>query len=376
MPTSFDTSTEFPIARQAIYLNHAASSPLPAVSAAVLRRYVDDREQLYHLYQAGTQDFDPTNLKSKLGRLLNAPSGSIGFVPTTTDGVSGVLNGLAWDRGDNVVLPANEFPGVVYACLNLGRLGVDVRLVPMTGRVLVDTLLEHTDRRTRAVVVSHVHWQTGDRVDIEALGRDCQTRGILSIVDAIQSMGALPIDVVQEPVDILVAGTYKWLLGIQGLAVLYVSDRALDRITPDRAGWLSTVTSVHSEPELVWAPGAQRFSVGGAADPAMMVLEASVEFLLDTGVDRVARHTHMVLDQLLAGVRPLGGRVNSDLGARSSFLSLTTGSNSQDAALVRALAADRIIVAQRGPGIRVAPHLHTSPEQIDRAIDAVRAFCQ
>ena len=84
----------------------------------------------------------------------------------------------------------------------------------------------------------------------------------------------------------------------------------------------------------------------------------------------------MVLDQLLAGVRPLGVRVNSDLGARSSFLSLTTGSNSQDAALVRALAADRIIVAQRGPGIRVAPHLHTSPEQIDRAIDAVRAFCQ
>ena len=374
---AFDVAAEFPIAAEATYLNHAASAPLPTRSAEALRRYVADRQRLFHLYQAGTQDFDPAPLRAKLGRLLNAPPAALGFVPTTSDGLSGVLNGLAWAPGDNVVLPDDEFPSLLYSCLQLEARGVEVRLVPRArGGTAVPALLERLDGRTRAVVASHVHWQTGDRIDLEALGQGCRDRDVVSIIDAIQSLGAVPIDVERARIDVLVAGTYKWLLGIQGLAVIYVAERALDRVLPDRAGWQSKAAPVQGAPGRAWAPGARRFAVGGGNDPAMLVLERSVDLLLEAGVATVLGHTQAVLDRLLAGVLPLGLQLHSDLapGARSAFISLGTGSPERDAALARALAAERIIVAPRGPGLRVAPHLHTRPDQIDHLILQVGRF--
>ena len=375
---TLDLAAEFPIAAEATYLNHAASAPLPARSAEALRRFVADRQRLFHLYQAGTQDFDPAPLRRSLGRLLGADPDRIGFVPSTSDGVSGTLNGLAWRAGDNVVLPANEFPSLVHACRQLEARGVAARLVPSAqGSPSAAALLDRVDGRTRAVVASHVHWQTGDRIELEALGRGCRQLGVLSVIDAIQSLGAVPIEVQQAQVDVLLAGTYKWLLGIQGLAVICVAEGALDRITPDRAGWQSQAAGAAAGPaDATWAPGARRFAVGGANDPAMMALAPSVELLLEAGVATVLSHTQAVLDRLVAGVRPLGLRIHSDLspGRRSSFINLGTGDPARDTALVQALAAERIIVAQRGPGIRVAPHLHTRFEQIDRMVEQIARF--
>jgi selenocysteine lyase/cysteine desulfurase len=232
------------------------------------------------------------------------------------------------------------------------------------------------DERTRATVVSHVHWQTGHRIDLCRLGAACRAHGVLSVVDAIQSLGVTPIDVGRSGIDVLVAGTYKWLLGIHGLAVLYLSDRALATIVPDRAGWASMATSVYSDPILEWAPDATRFAVGGAADPALMVLDQSVALLLEVGVDTIEKHTLGLIDRLLAGLDPERVRVNSSLSpmARSSIVSLTTGDTDRDLRLVRHLAEQRTIVARRGPGIRVSPHLHNSAADIDRLLEGIEGL--
>lgn len=379
LPLPLQVADEFPIAAQATYLNHAASAPLPRRSADALRRYVDDRQRLYHLYQTGTQDYDTTSLRKKLGALINAPAERVGFTPTTTDGIGAVLNGISWRAGDNVVVPANDFPGVLYACLHLAARGVEVRQVPVpSGHLELDDLIGRFDQRTRAAVVSHVHWHTGHRIDLITLGRACRERGVLSIVDAIQSLGAVPIDVAMAPIDVLVAGTYKWLLGIHGLAVLYVAEPALAAITPDRAGWASMRTSVYAAPPpvLEWAPDATRFAVGGAADPALMVLEKSVELLLEVGVAAIAEHTGSLIDRLTRGLDPSRVRLSSrmDAPSRSAIVSLTTGDRDRDSRLVRSLVADRVVVAQRGPGIRVSPHLYNSAADIDRLLGAVNSF--
>lgn len=369
-------ATEFPIAAEAVYLNHAASAPLPTRSATTLHRYADDRQRLYHLYQAGAQDYDPTPLKGKLGRLINCPSSLIGFVPSTMDGVSGSLNGLAWRPGDNVVLAANEFPGVVYACLNLRARGVDVRQVAVpSGHVEPSDLMAATDARTRAVVASHVHWQTGYQLDIDRLGRHCSERDVVFILDAIQSLGAVPIDMTASKVDVLVAGTYKWLLATQGLAVMAMSPRALARVTPDRAGWTSMEANPFQASEFRWADGARRFSVGGSADPALMALETSVDLILELGVDYIAEHTQAIIDRIVAGLMPLGLAVNSRLapGCRSAIVSVTTGDRAIDRRLTASLVADRIVVAERGPGIRISPHVHTTPDAVDRLVMTTKA---
>jgi len=365
---------EFPIARQATYLNHAASAPLPTRSADALRQYIASRLELHRLYQTGAQDYDSGPLRAKLARLLNATLASIGFVPTTSDGISGALNALDWRPGDNVVLPANDYPGVVYACEWLGRRGVEVRAVPMpNGHLEVDQLLAGLDGRTRAVAAQHVHWQTGHRIDLAELGRACAERGVISVIDAIQSVGAQPIDVTAAKVDFLVAGAYKWLLGIPGTAVLYVSPRALDSVRPDRAGWASMHTPVQATPKLEWAEDATRFLVGGPADGALIALERSVDLLLEVGVEAIARHTAKLVGAIAAGATALGLRVNSSLEPehRSSIVNITAGDADRDTELVQALVAEGIIVARRGPGIRIAPHLHNESADVDRLLDAL-----
>ncbi len=364
---------EFPIVGSAAYLNHAASSPLPRRSADALRRYVDDRERLVHLYQTGRQDYDCRPLVAKLCRLLGAAPGLVGFVPTTTDGVSGILNGIDWRPGDNVLVGANEFPGVLYACQNLAQKGVEVRRAPVEGHLALGSLFARADRRTRAAVVSHVHWQSGHRIDLTRFAGECRAVGALSIVDAIQSAGVVPIDVSATGVDVLVAGTYKWLMGIPGAAVLYVSEAALAVLVPDRAGWTSMATSVHGEPKLEWAAGAGRFLVGGRPDPVLIALEDSVDLLLELGVGAIAEHTGRLIDQVIAGAGAAGVAVRSSTNPadRSSIVSLTTGNPTRDAALVASLATREIIVARRGDGIRLSPHCYNTADHIDRFLDAI-----
>lgn len=366
---------EFAHQRAGVYLNHAASSPLPRRSSEALRRYTDDRERLFHLYATGTQDYALPVLQQKVGRLLNVPPDLVAFVPTTTEAMGAALNSIDWRAGDNVVLPANEFPGVSYPCLHLARRGVTVKQVPVDGHADLARVLEAIDARTRAVAISWVHWLTGHRVDIAALGAACRARGVLSIVDAIQGVGAVPVDVGASQVDFFVAGSYKWLMAVPGTAAVYASPQFIAAVTPDRAGHASMRTSVYDAPRIDWHPGAARFQVGGPINPALVALERSVDLLHEVGVARIAAHVESLLAVLERGLRDAGFRFNSDRtpAHRSTFVNVTTGDLARDDRIVKALLDQRIVVGRRGPGIRVAPHLHNALADVERFVSAARA---
>ena len=213
-----------------------------------------------------------------------------------------------------------------------------------------------------------MHWQSGHRTDLDALASICRGVGALS-VDAIQSLGQLPVAPAAAGIDILVAGSYKWMMAMPGAAVLYGSARALEELTPDRAGWTGMAASVHAAPRLEWKPDATRFQVG-ACDPTLIVLERSLDLLLELGAETIAATIRALQDRLLAGL-PEELRVLSSLkpADRSGILSVSTGSGDRDEALVRRLAAAGVIVARRGGGIRIAPHWHNGPGDIDRFLE-------
>lgn len=367
-------AAEFPRQREGVYLNHAASSPLPRRTSEALRGYIGDRERLFHLYQNGTQDYSLPVLQGKVARLLNVPAELVAFVPTTTEAMSAALNSIDWRAGDNVVVPANEFPGVIYPALHLARRGVEVRQVPVDRHADLDRVLSAIDGRTRAVAISWVHWLTGHRIDLVRLGAECRARNVLSIVDAIQGVGAVPVDVAATQVDFFVTGSYKWLMAVPGTAAIYTSPRFLDAVVPDRAGHASMKTSVYDAPHIDWLPGAARFQVGGPINSALIALEHSIDLLSEVGVPRVQAHVATLLDALHSRAEGAGLRLNSDLSAahRSTFVSVTTGDTARDDRVVKGLVAQGIIVGRRGPGIRVAPHLHNSVDDIQRLLDAAR----
>jgi kynureninase len=165
------------------------------------------------------------------------------------------------------------------------------------------------------------------------------------------------------------------LMGIPGTAAIYTSPQLLAGVVPDRAGHAGMKTSVYDAPRIEWSPGAARFHVGGPINAALIALEHSVDLLTEVGVPRIEAHVAGLLDTLASKAERSGLRLNSDLSAshRSTFVNVTTGDAARDDRVVKALVAQRIIVGRRGPGIRIAPHLHNSVSDIERLLDGVRA---
>ena len=360
--------------QQCVYLNHAASCPLPLRSANVLRRCADLRQNRHRAYIDGTHEYDFVPLQVKLSTMLQCDMDEIGFVPSVTDGIATIANGIDWKPGDNVVIPDCDFPGVIYPWLNLARRGVQVRFCSAPGGIFnVEALIAEMTPTTRAVAVSHVQWASGYKIDLSVLGRVCRERGILTVVDAAQSLGTQPLDVKAARIDVLVSCAFKFLLGIPGVAVLYVDREALSSINPDHVGFLSVQNPL--DLELTWLPGTQRFLAGSVDEIALSVLDSSLSLLLELGIPTIQRHTADLLMRLDSGLKKLGVIVRSSPlpQHRSSILAFTTGKVRRDEMLLAYLLNREIIVGLRPCGIRVAPHCYNSSADIDRLLEEVRA---
>lgn len=186
----------------------------------------------------------------------------------------------------------------------------------------------------------------------------------------------MPVDVAAAGVDVLAAGAYKWLMAMPGTALMYVSPRFLDQVVPDRAGHVNIDAPASGSTRIAWVEGAARFHVGGPINAALVALERSVDVLLGVGIAAIQAHVSTLLDRVVAGAEGAGLTVMSDMrpAHRSTFMNVSTGAADRDARLVKALIDDRIVVGFRGPGIRVAPHLHNSIDDIDRFLDRARAL--
>src|SRR6185312_11616374 len=222
----------FPVTRQWSFLDHAAVAPLPDAAVAAL-----------HEYAASLADNGIAAVRDWLGRIRNAPHpDDVYFIPNTTYGVSVVAEGFPWQSGDNVVVPAEEYPANQYPWLNLQARGVAVRSVHSRGnRVSIDDLRNAIDSRTRVLAVSAVEFASGYRNDLDALGELCRSRGIFFFVDAIQSLGAFSLDVQTMPIDALAADGHKWLLGPEGAGIGYIRRQWVERLHPIGVGANSTL---------------------------------------------------------------------------------------------------------------------------------------
>jgi len=177
-------------------------------------------------------------VRRSLAQLINAEPAEIAFTKNTSEGVSTFANGLDWQPGDEVVSIEGEFPANFYPWKALEKRGVVLRLVPAEeGRVSQESILRALTARTRVVTVSFVQYLSGFRLDLEKLGKACAAHGCLLFVDAIQGLGAFPLDVKRANIAGLAADSHKWMLGPEGSALLYVNRQVMERITPSEIGW-------------------------------------------------------------------------------------------------------------------------------------------
>ena len=368
-------SHEFPITADYIYLNTATQGPLPSSTCHAAEAYLR-RSQFPETSQGNVES--PVELaRTRFARLLGTQADEIGFTSSTTHGLNICAQGIEWRAGDNVVLPAHEFPSVTRTWLQLRRRGVDVRLVPWDGAgPVVETLMSAVDSRTRVVSCSAVAWDTGFRMDLESLGRRCAEAGCLLVVDGIQAVGAIEFDPRALRISALALHGYKWLLSGFGCGMLYVAPEAIDRIQPTFVGAQSfQLDSDVADPDAAWQPGARRYAAGGTNTPGLAALAASLGLIEQLGLPAIAAHNRALGELLVTGLQGYTSQLQlvspTDAARRASIVTWTLGDAKRDAALVQRLAERKIVVAQRPRGVRISPHFYNTAADIEALLRAL-----
>lgn len=364
---------EFAVTQRYVYLNHAAVGTLPRSSVAAIETFVAAHAQAGVL---GTHPYDDKMpaYRETIGAFIGASGDEIATVPHTSDGANTIALGIDWQPGDRVLLCDNGFPSNAIPWVALRARGVDVRLLDTQHeRLTADRLRRELDSRTRVVAVSWVSYADGYRHDLAALAEVARANGTLLCVDAIQGLGAFPLDVRACGVDVAYGGAGKWMLGLHGLGFLYVRSELIDRLSLAMPGWRSVADmwDFHNY-EQSYAPRAMRFEGGTPNLIGTLALVSSIELMNRSGKERIARHVLELTDRFYAGLERIGARSSTLRGdGISSGIVTFSVPGCDSVALGRALGREGVVTTFRPAGVRVAPHAYNTAEEIDRLLELI-----
>ncbi len=365
--------TEFAAVADLAYLDHASDSPAPERT----RRVIVERAELLAnpLAQVRKREDYLADANRILGELLNTSPDRFAYLTNVADATAAIANGIAWQPGDNVVLVQGEYPSFVLPWTRLAITGVDTRFATPNGiETDLETIEAVIDDRTRAVVISHVDFNSGYRNDLAAIGGLAHAHGALFVVDASQSLGAIPVDFTAWGIDALVCVGYKWLMSVHGISVLYVDESVQDRIVPTAPGRYS-VRSGWPFPnyDLDWADSAIRYQGGALNWIGVCALAESLGLHSEIGSGQIASRVLELTDLLIEKHDALPVEITSsrDPEHRSSYLTFTLGSIGRDDALVDAGKAAQVFFGRRGGGVRVGTHFWNDESDLDRLIGLI-----
>jgi cysteine desulfurase / selenocysteine lyase len=360
---------EFPVTGNLVYLNHAAVAPLPQRSADAMRNMVEDGLRFGSLhYDVWMDAFQGVRVAA--ARLINAEPGEIAHVKNTSEGIATVALGFPWRSGDKMVAFREEFPANYYIWQKLESKGVEVRWLSCEDPL---DRIEDACRGARLLAISFVQYLTGYRADIEAIGDICSRHGVFFFVDAIQGMGAFPLDVRHAKIHALAADGHKWMLGPEGQGVLYVQRDWQDRIEPVEFGWTNVAKYAdYASRDMTLRPDAGRYECGTLNTVGSFGLRASLELILEAGVDNIAPHVQGLADQFATGAIARGYEI---LGTRTP----ATGAGiicirkpGLDSRMVYHQLKERgFLTAPRQGWVRISPHFYISPADIIRLLEAL-----
>ncbi len=372
----------FPVLRRWRFFNHAGVCPLPRVASEAIRAYAAQAQEGAYLGSTWYPDIE--KLRQATASLMNAHRDEIAFVKNTSEGISIVAQGIDWQWGDKVVSTAVEYPANVYPWMEQVRShGVKLEQIPEEddghGRryVPVEKILRAAkDPKCRVVAISHVEFASGQRLDLAPIGKFCRENGKLFSVDAIQSLGVLPVDVKAMNIDYLSADGHKWMLGPEGAGIFYCRRELIERTRPVLIGWMNVVDAQkYGDYNYTLRPDAGRFECGTHNVPGLLALKASLELLMGLGADAVSRRLKDLTDRLIMGLMGKGYQVISPRRELewSGIVSFSSRKHHHEPIVVGLRKQQNIEIALREGRLRASPHFYNTEEEIDRLVAALPA---
>lgn len=367
---------EFPFSPDYAFLNYAAVAPWPTRTAQAVTTFAQENVTFGPIHYPQWLEKE-AECREQLRQLINAPStDDIALLKNTSEGLSVIAHGLAWRRGDNIVISDQEFPSNRIVWQSLAAQGVDVRQVDLLAAETPElALIQACDANTRLLSVSSVQYATGLRIDLAVLGDFCQSQEILFCVDAIQSLGALPLDVRAIQADFVVADGHKWLLGPEGLALFYCRQDLRDHLSLHQYGW-HMIEQAHDYDQKNWqvAQSARRFECGSPNMLGIHALSASLSLILELGITYIEAEIMRNREYLYNNINKISGFSCVTLNSRYSGIIAFGHQQITAEALYQQLRQQNVISAVRGGHVRFSAHVGTSRDVLDRALAVLAAL--
>ena len=362
---------KFPQTREFTYLNTAAEGLLSIDSRQALSVYLDAKSMgsinRPLLYQKERETV------ALMARLLGAAPDTVAFLSNATEGLNLLANSLDWKEGDEVLITDLEFPSNVVTWLRLAERGVRLRVVEAkSGMIRLEDLAAQINASTRLVSVSQVSYKSGTQLPfLRELGEYAHRAGAIFCVDATQALGRVPVSV--EGVDFLVASSYKWLFTPHGLGITYCAPELLDRLKPATAGWygVANIFTADRFERFEYKQGAARFVAGMPNFGSIFALHASLQYLLEIGVENIDEALRPAVGKLYDGLTGMGLRMltPAEKEFQSGIVSFLHPAAQQIGA---ALQDENIIVWANDGRVRTAVHLYNEADEVDRYLEALR----
>ena len=365
----------FEVADKRLYFNHAAYSPISKPVINAINEFLELRQSGSPLsWKVAEEHME--GLRANYGKLVGAPSQRIAHMANTVAGINVLANGLDWKSGDHVILYVDEFPSNVMPFLNLKDKGVEVEFISAPdGRVTSELFSAALKPQTKLISISSVQYLTGYRADLKALSQLCHAKDIILSVDAIQSIGVIPTDVLELGVDFMAVGGHKWMMSPLGTGFIYVTEELQSRLKLASRGYMGHVNPVdfgNFDQELT--SDAKRFELGAFNASGMVGAEKATQLLLACGVDSIFRHVRTLIGQFEWGLDNLPYKLMYGFqeNEMSSICMFSHEDVSQNESIFKRLTEAGVNISLRGGGLRLAPHYYNTTSEIEELLSLLK----
>ncbi|MFX0196468.1 MAG: aminotransferase class V-fold PLP-dependent enzyme [Candidatus Hodarchaeota archaeon] len=363
-----------------VYLNASHKGPLPRVAQAAIRQAIQLQSEPWRLKDHMWFEV-PDRTRELIAHMIGTSADEIAITTSSSYGINILAQGIQWNPGDTILLIRGNFPSNVYPWMNMASRGARVKFVEYNapGDLVTQEQLEaEIVPGIRVVAIDYPHWTNGYLMDLKTVKAKCEEINAWLVLDCSQCIGSVPMDVSKTPVDAIVASGYKFMLSPYGTGFLYVSMARQEEISITMPTWMGMTNardfSKLNEYDFSPVRSAARFDVGGhTAFLNMMGMSASLEFLLDVGIERIYHHVLRLFDQLIAELDTSKYRIISDLTPerRSALLRFIPNDPSQLQSTLEHLRQNKIFVSFRDNGFRVTPHIYNNEADINRFLEVL-----
>ena len=273
---------QFPALANKAYFNYGGQGPLPEPALdAIYQAY--KRVQLGGPFSGEMWAWvvqEAMLTRRAIASELTVPPETIALTEDVTVGCNIALWGIDWKAGDHLLLSDCEHHGIVASVMELQRrFNIEVLVCPLAATLNegdpVAVIADSLRPNTRLLVISHILWNTGQVLPLTEIVKVCHQTGVKVLVDAAQSVGVLPLNLIESGVDFYAFTGHKWWCGPEGLGGLYVSAEALADLHPVFIGWRGIVTDANAK-VLGWKSGSQRYEIATSAYPLYAGLRSAI----------------------------------------------------------------------------------------------------